>query len=177
MIFLKRKNISMMKGLGVQEARLWILRSPFKWAHLCHHKVVWCPHCRTFCRKETASGDAPWGRQRVVYTGNSELSGQLLTVPSGESVHVALVNVLPLQSRTTIWRCSCCHSYKSTAFSLDFPYPSINAKASRTQMCKSKSSSVHLIPLSSSLPDNNWILVMGREAGGDGRNHKTRNCI
>lgn len=76
-------------------------------------------------------------------------------MPSGESVHVALVNVLPLQSRTTIWRCSCCHSYKSTAFSLDFPYPSINAKASRTQMCKSKSSSVHLIPLSSSLPDNN----------------------
>lgn len=30
----------MMKGLGVQEARL-TLRSPFKWAHLCHHKVVW----------------------------------------------------------------------------------------------------------------------------------------
>lgn len=31
----------MIKGLGVEEARLWILRSPFKWAHLCHQKVVW----------------------------------------------------------------------------------------------------------------------------------------
>lgn len=31
----------MIKGLGVEAARLWILRSPFKWAHLCQQKVVW----------------------------------------------------------------------------------------------------------------------------------------
>lgn len=31
----------MIKGLGVEEAWLWILRSPFKWAHHCHQTVVW----------------------------------------------------------------------------------------------------------------------------------------
>ena len=87
-------SISVMKGLGVAKVQPRGFWKPLYWLHHYHQKVAWselagCSQlagCSSADRRQD-QGMPRRGSQKSIYTENCKLSGQVLAVPSGDSVY------------------------------------------------------------------------------------------